>query len=376
MTAEDNRAGNPSGPDGRRARGVDAEHAELSGEGAQQRVGDSPESLQAYGVYKGTPSREGDAGDPTYYERPVLKEPVWIWAVPAYFYAGGVAGASAVLGETAEALGGEDVSELVRRCRWFSAAGGGIGTALLIYDLGRPERFLHMLRVFRPSSPMSLGSWALAAAAPVFAASALLPHAGERLARVGNAAGKLAGVLGLPLTAYTAVLLTNTAVPAWHEARRSMPFLFVSSAVSGATSLFSFFDLNEREEEIVRRFSIVGGVAETVAAMALDREVAKIDAVAQPYKQGLSGSLWKAAKNLSTTSLVLSALPGTGPVKRYADGIIGTASALLTRFAVFHAGKASTRDPRATFAAPRAGAGAAVTGRSAVTGPGGQRATD
>jgi len=84
---------------------------------------------------------------------------VWIWAVPAYFYAGGVAGASAILAAAAGRLGGDDTENLVVRARWIAAVSGGAGSVLLIHDLGRPRRFLHMLRVFRPTSPMSVGSW-------------------------------------------------------------------------------------------------------------------------------------------------------------------------------------------------------------------------
>lgn len=361
-----------------RARGVDRRYADLSGEASQQRVAGEPEEgSQAHDVYRRPPQETHDGRAATYYDRPVLKEPVWIWAVPAYFYVGGVAGAASVLGEIAKTFGRGDVDGLVTRCRWIGAFGGGIGTGLLVYDLGRPERFLNMLRVFRPSSPMSVGSWTLVIAAPVFAASAVLTNAGGALGRVGNAIGKVAGFMGLPLSVYTAVLLTNTAVPAWQGARRSMPFLFASSAMSGASALCGFFDLNEREQEIVRRFGILGGVAESLAALALDREVGAVEKVAEPYKQGPSGSLWKTAKNLSTASTVLSVLPGTRPAKRYADGIIGTAAALTTRFAVFGMGRPSARDPKATFQSQRAGAGgAAVLGRAAVVGPDDRRATE
>src|SRR5918912_3378961 len=95
----------------------------------------------------------------TYYDRPVLKEPVWIWAVPAYFYVGGVAGAAATLGAVTALSRDDDLEVLARRCRALAAGGTVAGSALLVYDLGRPERFLNMLRVFRPSSPLNVGSW-------------------------------------------------------------------------------------------------------------------------------------------------------------------------------------------------------------------------
>ena len=87
----------------------------------------------------------------TYYGLPVIKEPVWTWEVPAYFYVGGAAGAAATIGATLQVLDGDNSELLVRRCRDIAAAGTLAGSALLISDLGRPERFLNMLRVFKPA---------------------------------------------------------------------------------------------------------------------------------------------------------------------------------------------------------------------------------
>jgi formate-dependent nitrite reductase membrane component NrfD len=340
-------------------RHVDLSVGILEGEASQQRVGgEAPSALQAYEVYGGVPSR-ASREDPSYYDRPVLKEPVWIWAVPAYFYVGGAAGACAVLGEVAGGLAHGDVDGLVARCRWISATGGAVGTALLIHDLGRPERFLNMLRVFRPTSPMSIGSWVLAAAAPIFAVSAIAPHSGGVAGALGNLMGKIAGVLGMPLAGYTAVLLSNTAVPVWQGARRSLPYLFMASAASSAAALLDLTDLNDTERAIVDRFGLAGMVAEIVAAAAVQRQASAVDQVGKPFSDGLSGSLWKAATALSGACLALSLLPGRSRAKRLAEGAAGTLGGITLRFAVFHAGKASARDPRATFHQQRAGRGGA-----------------
>src|SRR5688572_10998726 len=98
----------------------------------------------------------------TYYDQPMLKRPVWIWSVPVYFYVGGVAGAALVLGAAAQTVDAPGLRGLIRKCRWIGAIGHGLGTFLLIIDLGRPERFLNMLRTFNPRSPLSVGSWVLA----------------------------------------------------------------------------------------------------------------------------------------------------------------------------------------------------------------------
>jgi formate-dependent nitrite reductase membrane component NrfD len=306
-------------------------------------------------------SPETSPGRHTYYDRPVLKEPVWIWTVPAYFYVGGAAGAAVVLGEVTEAVGARDTAALVRNARRIGAAGGALGTVLLVADLGRPGRFLNMLRVLRPSSPMSLGSWLLAAAAPMFAVSALLPHEGGSLGRVGRTAGRVSAAMGLPLASYTAALLSTTAVPLWSSARRALPYLFVFSAVSSASSLLSLTRLNEREARIVDNFALVGALGEFAAGYAVERAIGRVPAVATPLRQGLSGALWRASKALNVVGLALGAVPGTGRAIRVASGLVGTAGGLATRFALFHAGKASARDPKASFetqrSAERAGGG-------------------
>jgi hypothetical protein len=296
--------------------------------------------------------------------------------VPAYFYAGGTAGAAAVLGAAAQASDREGLRGLVARARRIAAAGTAVGAALLVYDLGRPERFLNMLRTFRPTSPMNLGSWLLATAGPVTGASALLSdRKGGLLSSLGDAAGAAAGITGLPMAGYTAVLLSNTAVPVWQGTRKTLPWLFTASSVSGAASLLDLGALGRREEKVVRRFGAAGKVAELAAMAAVEREAGRVERVGRPFREGVSGALWRASKALTAASLALSLLPGRSRGRRVASGLLGTMGAVAVRFAVFHAGKASARDPRATFHQQRAGLGAAeLTGQAAVSGPRDRRA--
>ena len=294
-------------------------------------------------------------GSATYYDRPVLKEPVWIWAVPGYFYAGGAAGAAAVLGAAAQATGGDELRGLVRRCRWISAWGTAVGAGLLVVDLGRPERFLNMLRVFRPTSAMSMGSWTLAASGALGSGAALFADRRGAARAIGDASGLAAGAIGLSLAGYTAVLLSDTAVPLWRHARRSLPFLFVSSAMTSAASILQGARLSDDEEKAVQVFDVLGGVAESAAIMAIEREVARVARVEDALHTGLGGSLWRLAKFGSTAGLVLSLLPGRGRLRSLLSAALGTATALSLKFAIFHAGKASARDPRATFEPQRTG---------------------
>lgn len=359
-------------------RNIDPSMAVLQGEGSEQEVPEDrahAEGAAPFAVWEAAPSKDGQVGglgaaEPTYYGRPALKQPVWIWAVPAYFFTGGVAGAAAVLGAAAQASGRGELDGLITRCRWIAATGGAAGTGLLIYDLGRPERFLNMLRVFRPSSPLNVGSWVLAAAGPLTAGSAILSGARGTAGVVGDAAGYAAGAVGLPLAGYTAVLVSTTAVPVWSGIRRSLPALFVASAVTGAASLLQLLKLNRREESIVRRFSLAGAAADLAAGVSVERAAGKVEGVGTPLHEGLAGSLLRAAKTLTAASLAINLLPGRAKWKRTAAGIIGAFGSAATKFGVFYAGQASARDPHATFRQQRAGYGAAeVTGQAAVAGP-------
>lgn len=285
----------------------------------------------------------------TYYDRPVLKEPVWIWTVPAYFFAGGTAGAAMTMGLAAQLFGGARLRAFDQRCRWIGAIGGGVGSVLLIADLGRKDRFLNMLRVFRPSSPMSIGSWVLALATPLSAGSALLDLNRGALRYVGRAAGIGAGILGMPLATYTAVLLSHSAVPLWLSTRRSLPLLFGASSAASLASVLDLIPLPDHEREVVHRFGIVGRVAEVAVCELVKRDADGNPRVGRPLREGVSGVLWGMAEGLAIASAVLSVWPGKSKAQRTATGICGVLGGLALRFAVFHAGRASTRDPLATF---------------------------
>src|SRR5438270_2337445 len=118
-------------------------------------------------------ARPSDVMTATYYDVPLLKAPVWTWEVPVYFFAGGAAGGAAVIGAVAEWTG--TGATLARDARWIAAAGGPISAALLTADLGRPERFLNMLRVLKPQSAMSVGSWTLTAFSATSTAALIRP---------------------------------------------------------------------------------------------------------------------------------------------------------------------------------------------------------
>src|SRR5580704_15348387 len=164
----------------------------------------------------------------SYYGRPILKVSRWKEPhLPAYLFLGELSGALAMVGAVAHATGRRS---LARTARLAAAAGAYAGGAALTLELGRPERFLHMLRVAKPTSPMSMGSWILSAHSGLVSAAVASEVTG-RLTRIGSAASALTGPL---LAAYPAVLLADTAVPAWHAAYRELPVLFAGGAMTAA----------------------------------------------------------------------------------------------------------------------------------------------
>src|SRR5437773_4382620 len=183
-----------------------------------------------------------------YYGMPLLKEPVWTWEVPAYFFVGGAAGAAAVVGAAAQVAGADH--DLVNDARWIAAAGAALSGPLLIADLGRPERFLNMLRVFKVQSPMSVGAWTLTAFG-TFASAALFADEMRKrtdlpVELIGDASAILSAATGLVMATYTGVLIGATAIPVWSKHVSVLPLHFGTSALASAVSMLELAGHNEQ----------------------------------------------------------------------------------------------------------------------------------
>ena len=282
----------------------------------------------------------------SYYGRPIIKEPVWKPEIPWYFFFGGLAGASSSLAFGSRLAGN---NRLARTASLTALAGFAISPILLIKDLGRPERFYNMLRVFKVTSPMSVGTWIVSAAgmaSGVGAACELL----DVLPTVKRVAETAGGVLGLPVSTYTAALLADTAVPVWHEAYRELPLLFAGGAAASAGAAATLFT-PPTQAEPARRFALAGASLELAATKAMERRLGKL--LAEPYHIGEASRLAKTARMLTATGGVLLALAG-----RRRPGALAASSLLLGgsicgRWAVFKAGFESARDPKYTVVPQR-----------------------
>ncbi len=282
----------------------------------------------------------------SYYGRQIIKTPTWKTPdVPLYLFLGGMAGASAVLAEGAALTGNV---ALERVARLVAASGAGVGTVFLVHDLGRPERFLHMLRVIKPTSPLSVGSFILAPFSALSSAAAASYLTG-RLPRLGRLAGLGAAAFGPPLATYTGALLANTAVPAWHEAHRELPFLFAGSGASAAGGMALLLTPVQHSRP-ARRMAIAGAAIELTASELLKR---RLGMVAEPYERGRPGRLMRLASRMTLGATVVSTLSGRSRAVSALCGATLVVSSVVTRFGVFEAGLASARDPKYTVVPQR-----------------------
>lgn len=296
--------------------------------------------------------RRHDHPTTSYYGRPIIQEPVWQELdVAGYLFLGGLAGASSIV-----ASGGASTGRPALAARSGACATAAISVSLvaLIHDLGKPTRFLNMLRVFKVSSPMSVGVWLLSAYAPL-AYAQTASHVLGRAPRAGRAAGAGAAVLGAGVCTYTAALIADTAVPAWHDAHRELPFLFAGSAASAAGG-FGLLAAPLRESGPAGHIAVAGTVCELAAETLMER---RLGVVAETLQDGRAGRRLKAAKALSAAGAIGAATVG----RRHrgaaaACGALMMAGSALTRFGLFAAGMASARDPRYTVEPQRARADA------------------
>jgi hypothetical protein len=304
----------------------------------------------------------------SYYGRPILKVTRWREPhLPAYLFLGELSGAAAVLGAVAAAT---KRPALARAGRLISAVAAYGGAGFLTAELGRPERFRNMLRVAKPTSPMSVGSWLLAAhssLATVAAAAdvcaiwrervgpaAALPRDG-RLRPIGAAAGAASALTGPVFATYPGVLLANTAVPAWHSAYRQLPVLFAGGALTavGAAGLAAYA-LSGDDSAVgpAQRLALLGAAAESLAGWGLETQ---LGVAGEPYRSGDGGMLLRGAR---ATTLLGAA---TALFARRSRLGAATAAALLAggglcaKFAVLRAGVSAASDPKYVIATQQGG---------------------
>jgi len=289
----------------------------------------------------------------SYYGRPVVKSAPWASAIHGYLFLGGLAAGSSLLAAGADLTGRDS---LRRSARVTASAAIVASFAALLHDLGRPARFINMLRVAKPTSPMSVGVWLLTGYGPLVgvAAASELPRVGpawaDRLVRrAARPAGLAAAVMAPAVASYTAVLLSDTATPTWHEGYRQLPFVFVGSAAasSGGAGLIC---AHRADAGPARRMAVGGAIVDVVTLYAMEQS---LGLAAEPLRTGAAGAWLRAGKILTGVGGVGAAVSRRSRALSIASGAALLGGSICTRFGIFHAGKQSADDPKYTVAPQR-----------------------
>jgi hypothetical protein len=277
---------------------------------------------------------------------PFINAPVWTWEVPAYFFLGGVATGSSFVAVAADLAGDERSARIARK---VTMAAIGPGAPLLVLDLGRPGRFLNMMRIFKPRSAMNLGAWCLLA----FSGTGTLAVAADVLGRprAAKVLGAKTALLGTYLGSYTGVLLASTAVPLWARSRLFLPPIFVCTALAtGAAANRLVLAATGTPPGHPTRNAL--GTIETVA---MGTELAlsslnerRLGSLAGALEHGRPGHLFSFAKWAVRAGLALRfTRTRFGPWEHHVASLLYLSAGLAFRFAWVEAGKASARDDEA-----------------------------
>lgn len=284
----------------------------------------------------------------SYYGRPILKPPAWDWRIPAYLFVGGLSAGCTLLSIGADLTGRK---KLCDRTRVAALAAIGAGGYFLVSDLGRPERFHHMMRVAKITSPMSVGTWIVTLYGPgigTAGAVAMLPKSvkatklGKVAEWVARPAAMSSGVLAPWLASYTAVLLSQTAVPAWNKAYPYLPFIFTGSAAACSGGLGMVVAPVDQAGP-ARAYAASGAVVEIIAGRVME---SNLGIVGEAYEHGKAHQYRKLSEYLTIGGLVGTFLARYSRLISVLSGLAFLAGSALQRFGIFEAGVASTLDPK------------------------------
>jgi formate-dependent nitrite reductase membrane component NrfD len=168
----------------------------------------------------------------------MLKSPHWELLIVWYFFLGGIAGGAYFTAAIADVFGSERDRNVVRAGYLLSVPLVAACGLLLIADLGVPSRFLNMIRTLKFWDPMSTGAWAVGIFGIFAFASAVLSlSSSESHVRLRRMIGLVGMLFGFFLASYTGVLLSNSAMPFWTNARLMGALFLASGASTGIAAI-------------------------------------------------------------------------------------------------------------------------------------------
>jgi formate-dependent nitrite reductase membrane component NrfD len=333
-----------------------------------------PSTTHSLSGFAGQPQRAAgpetspqDRSTPAYYTVSILKPPVWKWEIATYFYLGGMSAGAFILSRLAHCFGKDpSFRELSRYAAYVACAAAIPCPFLLIHDLGDPARFHHMLRVWKPSSPMNLGTWVLTSITPIAFLNLgreIVGHLQPQLLRkptlnvAAASIGVISDLAGVPLAlllaGYTGVLLSNTSNPLWRQNAHLSPIFMIGALSTGASAISIVMHLTEPSHtstpatRAMKKLDTVLHAGEVIGFAAYLHGLGPLK---KPYFQR------PAAKHTAITfggilaAEIIKHLPLSKPLRRpakIAATALGLAAAFSLRWNIVHAAHRSANDPDA-----------------------------
>mgnify|MGYP001197292084 CR=1 FL=1 len=308
---------------------------------------------------------------PSYYDLSILKAPVWKWQIASYFFCGGLSAGAYALSRMAERAGDEKYRDLSRMGAYLALAALIPCPPLLIADLGDPKRFHHMLRVWKPGTPMNLGTWSIVAYSGMATYEVVRQYLQDRSDRIGSAQrGRLLklmnnGVLlamhdaaGVPfalmVAGYTGVLLSCTSNPLWCKNPWLGPLFSASALSTGAEAISLALDCTAEggqpqspSHSILRKVDTLAHLTEIGCLAGFLRFAGD---KARPLRQGSQSKYHHLSLRAMIAAELLKLVPFGGALHkpiRMLSSALGLAAGFALRWSMVHSGRDAAEDPHA-----------------------------
>jgi formate-dependent nitrite reductase membrane component NrfD len=316
------------------------------------------------------------SSNPAYYDISILKSPLWKWEIATYFYLGGLSAGAYVLGRLADRHGGKTHREISRIASYLALASILPAPPLLIHDLGDPKRFHHMLRMWKPSSPMNFGTWGLTAYSGMATFDVVRQFIQDTNLRRGTAAhsklaqlmcnGKLLLVhdaMGIPfaliVASYTGVLLSCTSNPMWSKNPWLSP-LFTASAIStGAEAIGLVLECTSAADspskKVLRHIDTAAHIAEIGLMAGYSRHAGE---KAAPLHTGKMRNFHRYTNAGIVGAEILKLAPLPSPLRRLARiviALLGLSAGFSMRWSFIFGGHEAASNPSTARLSSNAG---------------------
>lgn len=269
-----------------------------------------------------------------------------------------------IIASAADLVGDRSLAPIVRNGRYVALGATVLGGPLLILDLHTPQRWYNMLRIFRKTSPMSIGTWVLMSFGTLSAALAAAQFAsdhGHSPSRAMQTAIKLlevpAALAGMAMSTYTGALLSATSTPLWAAAPRRIAALFGASAMASGAATLTIAEQGRGAPDTARpldRIALVASALELFLLLSLRQRF---------REQGVDGALNETGWGLAYDFGAMALGVGT-PMLHHIERVVGPeraprraltvslavlAGGFLLRHVLLRAGNTSAKRPKNYF---------------------------